>query len=100
MESQPQMSLALPCRALWEGRWDTEVATAQLAQQAGGQSPGTPKWGALQMGQAKGDNYPKYSSVDKGKIFILLYSHQNSCLLIFKTGSGKGHTARSNVNKI
>lgn len=80
MDSQPQMSLALPCRALWEGRWDTEVATTQLAQQKGGPEPRHPKLGALQVGQAKGDNYPKYSSVDKGKIFILLCTHQNSSL--------------------
>lgn len=71
-----------------------------------GQSPGTPKWGALQVGQAKGDNYPKYSSVDEGKIFLLLYIHQNSCLLIcdrlidFKKTLWQIVIARSNVNKI
>lgn len=40
MGSQPQMSLALPCSALWEGHWCAEAATAQLAQQgAKGQAP-------------------------------------------------------------
>lgn len=67
MGSQPQMSLALPCRALWEGRWGAEVtAAAQLAQRGvRGQAP---------RGQAEGDNYPQHCSVDLGKIFILLPS--------------------------
>lgn len=77
MGSQPQMSLALPCRALWEGRWGAEAATAQLAQ-LGGQRPGTPE-GASSKGQAEGDNYPKHCSVDPGKIFILLTPYLKSC---------------------
>lgn len=75
MGSQPQMSLALPCRALRRTlrRW----GLYHTAGPAGGQRSGTPKGGSPR-GQAEGDNYPKHCSVDQGKIFILLSPHQTS----------------------
>lgn len=82
MGSQPQMSLALPCRALWEGRWGAEVTTTQLAQR--GVRGQAPQRGGSPKGQAEGDNNPQHCSVDQGKIFILLFPKQKSYIHIFQ----------------